>query len=135
MKKLIILSLLCSVLIACVTTGKVVIDTRPYDEKCTKTDNYGTIDAYEVLNIQKKTTFHAAEYINCTDGRNLVVVTWDGPHDKTTANLAAQLMGRFFTHFHATEHIKYLLVPEESGENLFVYKFEYYTPQRTIHLF
>ena len=85
-----------------------------------------------MLNIQKKTTFQAVEYINCKDGRNLVVVTWDGPHDKTSANLASQLIAKFFTHFHEGEHIQYLLVPDESAENLFVYKFERYAPQRSI---
>ena len=103
-----------------------------YAEACTKTDNYGTIDAYEVINIKNKTTFKAAEYINCEDARNLVVITWKGAHDKGTANLAAQVMTKFFEHFHAGEHVQYLLVPEESGENVFVYKFEYYEPQRTI---
>jgi len=103
-----------------------------YINTCTKTENHGEIDAYEVLNINKKTTFKADEYIKCKDGRNVVVVTWDGPHDKTSVNLASQLIAKFFTHFHAGEHIKYLLVPEESGENIFVYEFEPYTPQRTI---
>ena len=106
-----------------------------YAGTCTKTDNYGTIDAYEVLNIENKTTFRTAEYIDCEDGRNLVVVTWEGVHDKTNANLAAQVMTEFFEHFHAGEHVQYLLVPEVSGKNVFVYNFEYYTPQRTIRLF
>jgi len=135
MKKIIILSLWCGLLTACVTAGNVATNSRPYEDNCTKTDNYGTIDAYEVLNIQKKTTFQAVEYINCKDGRNLVVVIWDAAHDKTSANLAGQLIAKFFTHFHANENIEYLLVPEESGENLFVYEFEYYTPHRTIYLF
>ena len=106
-----------------------------YAEACTKTDNYGTIDAYEVLNIENKTTFQAVEYIDCEDGRNVVIVTWEGVHDKTNANLAAQVMTEFFGHFHVGEHLKYLLVPEESGENVFVYEFEYYTPHRTIRVF
>ena len=106
-----------------------------YAEACTKTDNYGTIDAHEVINMRNKTTFEASEYIDCEDGRNLVVVTWTGVHDKTNANLAAQIIGNFFSHFHGEEHIQYLLVPEESGENVFVYEFEYYTPHRTIRVF
>jgi len=103
-----------------------------YTEACTKTDNYGTIDTYEVINIKNKTTFKAAEYIDCEDGRNLVVVTWEGTHDKKNANLAAGVMTNFFEHFHAGKHVRYLLVPEESGENVFVYKFEYYEPHRSI---
>ena len=118
----------CS-LLACATTTSTA-KTNPYDNTCTKTENHGEIDAYEMLNIQKKTTFKADEYINCADGRNLVVVTWEGVHDKTNANLAAQVMTEFFEHFHAGEHVQYLLVPEESGENVFVYKFEYYEPHR-----
>ena len=130
---------ICSLLAGC-ATGCAVHRLRgasgaPYINTCTKTENHGEIDAYEVLNINKKTTFKADEYIKCKDGRNVVVITWDGPHDKKNANLAAQVMSRFFDHFHAEEHIKYLLVPEESGENIFVYEFEYYTPQRTIRIF
>ena len=117
-------------LLACATTG--TVKTSIYENNCTKTDNYGKIDAHEVINMQNKTTFEATEYINCTDGRNLVVITWEGTHDKRNANLAAQVMTNFFNHFHAGEHIQYLLVPEESGENLFVYEYENYEPQRTI---
>ena len=106
-----------------------------YINTCTKTENHGEIDALEVLNIKNKTTFKADEYIDCEDGRSLLVVTWEAVHDQKNANLAAQVATEFFGHFHAGEHIKYLLVPEESGENIFVYEFEYYTPQRTIHLF
>ena len=106
-----------------------------YANICTKTDNHGEIDALEVLNIKNKTTFKADEYIDCKGGRNLVVVTWEGVHDKKNANLAAQVVTEFFGHFHAGEHIKYLLVPEESAANVLVFEFEYYTPRRTIRLF
>ena len=106
-----------------------------YTNICTKTDNHGEIDALEVLNIKKKTTFKADEYIDCEGGRNLLVVTWEAVHDKKTANLAAQVATEFFRHFHPGEHIKYLLVPEESGENVLVFEFEYYTPRRTIRVF
>ena len=118
-------------LVACATTTSTA-KTSIYDNTCTKTDNYGKIDAHEVINMQNKTTFEETEYIDCADGRNLVVVTWEGVHDSANANLAAQVMTNFFSHFHPNEHIQYLLVPEESGENVFVYKFEYYEPQRTI---
>ena len=87
---------------------------------------------YEVLNIKNKTTFKAAEYIDCEDGRSLLVLHGKRIHDKKNANLAAQVATKFFGHFHAGDHIKYLLVPEESGENVLVFEFEYYTPQRTI---
>tara|TARA_Y100000034_G_scaffold39639_1_gene48886 strand:+ start:199 stop:600 length:402 start_codon:yes stop_codon:yes gene_type:complete len=117
-------------LLACATTTSTV--KTSYDNTCTKTENYGKIDAHEVINMQNKTTFEATEYIDCADGRNLVVITWEGVHDKANANLAAQIMTNFFNYFHAGENIQYLLVPEESGENLFVYKFENYEPQRTI---
>ena len=117
-------------LLACATTTSTV--KTSYDNTCTRTENYGKIDAHEVINMQNKTTFEATEYIDCADGRNLVVITWEGVHDKANANLAAQVMTNFFSHFHPNEHIQYLLVPEESGENLFVYKFENYEPQRTI---
>ena len=102
---------------------------------CTKTDNHGEIDALEVLNIKNKTTFKADEYIDCEDGRSLLVVTWEAVHDKKNANLAGQVATEFFGHFHAGEHIKYLLVPEESAENVLVFEFEHYTPQRTIRVF
>ena len=121
-------------LLACATTTSTA-KTSIYDNTCTKTENYGKIDAHEVINMQNKTTFEATEYIDCADGRNLVVITWEGVHNKANANLAAQIMTNFFNHFHADEHIQYLLVPEESGENLFVYKFENYEPQRTIMSF
>jgi len=127
-----ILPLVCLLLASCALSGQVQVKKSVYAETCTKTDNYGTIDAYEVVNINNKTTFKAAEYIDCEDGRSIVVITREGTHDKRNANLAAQVMTKFFDHFHAGEHISYLLVPEESGENLFVYKFERYTPQRTI---
>ena len=127
-----ILPLVCLLLASCALSSQVQVKKSVYAETCTKTDNYGTIDAYEVVNINNKTTFKAAEYIDCEDGRSIVVITREGTHDKRNANLAAQVMTKFFDHFHAGEHISYLLVPEESGENLFVYKFERYTPQRTI---
>ena len=127
-----ILPLVCLLLASCALSGQVQVKKSVYAETCTKTDNYGTIDAYEVVNINNKTTFKAAEYIDCEDGRSIVVITWEGTHDKRNANLAAQVMTKFFGHFHAGEHISYLLVPEESGENLFVYEFKPYTPHRSI---
>ena len=132
-----ILVILAILMVSCVhrlqgLSGKL---QAAYTEACTKTDNYGTIDTYVILNMRNKTTFKAAEYINCEDTRNLVVITWKGAHDKGTANLAAQVVTKFFEHFHAGEHVQYLLVPEESGENVFVYKFEYYEPHRSLFLF
>ena len=121
-------------LLACATTTSTA-KTSPYDNTCTKTENYGKIDAHEVINMQNKTTFEAIEYIDCTDGRNLVVVTWEGVHDKENANLAAQIVSNFFSHFHPNEHIKYLLVPEASDKNVLVYKFENYEPHRAIMSF
>ena len=127
-----ILLLVCLLLASCALSSQLQVKKNVYVDTCTKTDNYGTIDAYEVLNIKNKTTFKATEYIDCKDGRNIVVITWEGVHDKATANLAAQVMTKFFTHFHGGEHISYLLVPEESAENIFVYEFRPYEPQRTI---
>ena len=91
-------------LLACATTTSTT-KTNIYDNACTKTENYGKIDAHEVINMQNKTTFEATEYINCTDGRNLVVITWEGDHNKRNANLAAQVMTNFFQHFHAVEDL------------------------------
>ena len=127
-----ILPLACLLLASCALSGQVQVKKSIYIETCTKTDNHGEIDAYELLNVKNKTTFKADEYIDCEDGRNLVVVTWEAVHDKKNANLAAQVVTEFFGHFHARENIKYLLVPEESGENVLVFEFEHYTPQRTI---
>jgi len=137
MKNRTMLILAAWMLLGCATgsAGALTTQENSYAADCTKTDNYGTIDAHEVINMRNKTTFEASEYIDCEDGRNLVVVTWTGVHDKTNANLAAQIIGNFFSHFHGEEHIQYLLVPEESGENVFVYEFEYYTPHRTIRVF
>ena len=130
-----ILLLACLLLASCALSSQVQVKKNVYAETCIKTDNHGEIDALEVLNIKNKTTFKADEYIDCEDGRSLLVVTWEAVHDQKNANLAAQVATEFFGHFHAGEHIKYLLVPEESGENVLVFEFEYYTPQRTIHLF
>ena len=127
-----ILPLACMLLASCALSSQVQVKKSIYAETCTKTDNHGEIDALEVLNIKNKTTFKADEYIDCEDGRSLLVVTWEAVHDKKNANLAGQVATEFFGHFHAGEHIKYLLVPEESGENVFVYKFEYYEPHRSI---
>jgi len=126
-----ILPVVCLLLASCALVSHIQAKKDMYAETCTKTDNYGTIDAYEILNIENKTTFKAAEYVGCDDGRNIVVVTWEGVHDKATANLAGQVMTKFFTHFHAAEDVQYLLVPEESGKNIFVYKFESAPPLRT----
>tara|TARA_R110002020_G_scaffold438228_3_gene648674 strand:+ start:366 stop:776 length:411 start_codon:yes stop_codon:yes gene_type:complete len=131
-KAKIILPVVWALLISCAVSHHHQTKNNLYADTCTKTDNYGTIDAYEVINVNNKTTFKAAEYINCEDGRNIVVITWEGTHDTKNANLAAQVMTKFFGHFHAGENISYLLVPEESGENVFVYRFEPYTPRRTI---
>jgi hypothetical protein len=132
MKNKLLLLAFGGLIAACALSGQVQTKKNIYAERCTKTDNYGTIDAHEVINMRNKTTFEASEYINCQDGRNLVVVTWTGVHDKANANLAAQIINNFFSHFHGGENIQYLLVPGESGENLFVYEFEFYEPQRTI---
>jgi len=136
MKK-IILVILAILMVSCAhrlhgLSGKL---QTAYAEACTKTDNYGTIDAYEMINVENKTTFKAAEYIDCEDGRNLVVVTWEAIHDKKNADLAAQVVTEFFGHFHTGKHIKYLLDPEESGENVLVFEFEYYEPHRSLFLF
>jgi hypothetical protein len=130
-----ILPVACMLLASCALSSQVQVKKSIYAETCTKTDNHGEIDALEALNIKNKTTFKADEYIDCEDGRSIVVITWEGTHDKRNANLAAQVMTKFFVHFHAREHIKYLLVPEESAENVLVFEFEYYTPQRTIRVF
>ena len=139
MKNKILLILVCGLLVSCATGGGVhrlqgTVEAK-YATICTKTDNHGEIDALEVLNMDNKTTFKANEYINCEDGRSLVVITWEAVHDKKNANLAAQVAAEFFGHFHAGEYIKYLLVPEESSENVLVFEFEHYTPQRTIRAF
>ena len=133
------LILICGLIVAC-ATGCGLHRLRgasgaSYTNTCTKTENHGEIDAHEMLNIQKKTTFKADEYINCADGRNLVVITWEGVHDKTNAKLAGQVIARFFDHFHVGEDISYLLVPEASTENILVYKFENYESQRIIMSF
>ena len=130
-----ILPVACMLLASCALSSQVQVKKSIYAETCTKTDNHGEIDALEVLNIKNKTTFKADEYIDCEDGRSLLVVTWEAVHNKENANLAGQVATEFFGHFHAGEHIKYLLVPEESAENVLVFEFEHYTPQRTIRVF
>jgi hypothetical protein len=130
-----ILPVACMLLASCALSSHTQVKKNIYAETCTKTDNHGEIDALEVLNIKNKTTFKADEYIDCEGGRSLLVVTWEAVHDKKNANLAAQVATEFFGHFHAGEHIKYLLVPEESAENVLVFEFEHYTPQRTIRVF
>ncbi len=124
MKNKLLLLVFCGLIAACALSGQVGAKKNPYATICTKTDNYGKIDAYEVINMRNQTTFEATEYINCADGRDLVVITWTGTHDKTNTNLAAQIVAKFFTHFHAGEDIRFLLVPEESAKNVLVYKFE-----------
>ena len=130
-----ILPVACILLASCALSSQVQVKKSIYAETCTKTDNHGEIDALEILNIKNKTTFKADEYIDCEDGRSLLVVTWEAVHDKKNANLAGQVATEFFGHFHAGGHIKYLLVPEESAENVLVFEFEHYTPQRTIRVF
>jgi hypothetical protein len=121
MKNKMLLLVFTSLVAACALSGQIRV--KKYTQECTKTENYGKIDTYEVLDMRNKTTFEAAEYIDCGDGRNLVVVTWTGTHDKTTANLAGKIVANFFEHFHGGEDIKYILVPEDSGKNILVYKF------------
>ena len=121
MKNKILLVVFASLIAACALSGQ--IRAKKYAQECTKTENYGKIDTYEVLDMRNKTTFEAAEYIDCADGRNLVVITWNGAHDKATANLAGKIVANFFAHFHGGEDIKYILVPEDSGKNILVYKF------------
>jgi len=124
MKNKLLLFAFGGLITACAISGQLQTKKNLYAENCTKTDNYGKIDAYEVINMQNQTTFEASEYINCADGRDLLVITWEGSHDKTNANLAKQIVAKFFTHFHAGEDIRFLLVPDESAENVLVYKFE-----------
>jgi len=122
MKNKMLLLVFTSLVAACALSGQ--IHVKKYTQECTKTENYGKIDAYQVINMRNQTTFEAAEYINCADGRDLLVITWEGTHDKTNANLAKQIVAKFFTHFHAGEDIRFLLVPDESAKNVLVYKFE-----------
>ena len=96
-----ILPVACMLLASCALSSQVQVKKSIYAETCTKTDNHGEIDALEVLNIKNKTTFKADEYIDCEDGRSLLVVTWEAVHDKKNANLAAQVATEFFGHFHA----------------------------------
>ena len=124
MKNKLLLFGFCGLIAACAISGRLHIQKNMYAENCTKTENYGKIDAYEVINMRNQTTFEAAEYINCADGRDLLDITWEGTHNKTNANLAAQIVAKFFTHFHAGEDIRFLLVPDESAKNVLVYKFE-----------
>ena len=124
MKNKLLLFGFCGLIAACALSGQLQTQKNIYAETCTKTDNYGKIDAHEVINMQNKTTFEAAEYINCSDGRDLLVIAWHGTHDKTNTNLAKQIVAKFFTHFHAGEDIRFLLVPDESSKNVLVYKFE-----------
>ena len=121
MKNKILLLVFSSLVAACALSGQ--LRMKKYTQECTKTENYGKIDTYEVLDMRNKTTFEAAEYIDCADGRNLVVVTWNGLHNKDTANLAGKIVANFFAYFHRGENIKYILVPEDSGKNILVYKF------------
>lgn len=121
MKSKFLLLVFCSLVAACALSGQ--LRAKKYAQDCTKTENYGKIDTYEVLDMRNKTTFEAAEYIDCADGRNLVVVTWNGLHNKDTANLAGKIVANFFAYFHGGEDIKYILVPEDSGKNILVYKF------------
>ena len=135
MKNKFLLLLLCSLLSACALSAHVRAKKNMYAAACTKTDNHGTIDAHEAINLKNKTTFEATEYINCEDGRNLVVVTWKGASDKINAKLGGQIIVNFFSHFHAGDHIVYFAVSEECDKNIWVYKFEKYTPRRTIRSF
>ena len=54
MKNKFLLLAFCGLIAACALSGQVQTKKNIYAETCTKTDNYGKIDAHEVINMRNQ---------------------------------------------------------------------------------
>ena len=123
MKKITLLA--SAILMASCVTVPAAVKTAGYSTGCKTVVNEGEIDAHEVVNMQKKTTFKAAEYSDCPDNKTLVVISWHGEYTVVKINLAKQIIGNYFNHFYPRDIVDYVEVDSTSaaGFNTIVFEF------------
>jgi len=115
MKNKILLVAWCG-LLACATTTTTT-KTVSYPEACTTIANHGKIDAHELINMQSKTTFEATEYTDCEGNKNIVTIVWKGENNEVNLNLAKQIVGKYFSHFHSGTHVAYSEIDSRTKDN------------------
>ena len=123
-----IVILILAVLLGSCATTKAATETAvpSFLKGCEATDNYGEIDALELLNLHIKTTFTAQEYVGCAGGRSLVTVSWDGHMSDEKVSLARQVVGDFFRHFHPGSTISHdELAYLQTGDDTHTIVYEY----------
>jgi len=124
--KNIILLIACILMTSCATATAVVsTKTDLYSATCKTLANHGKIDAHEVINMQKKTTFEATEYADCPDHKNVVVIKWVGEYNSVKVSLARQIVGNFFSHFHPGAQVNYFEINTVSVGNAHTIVYEF----------
>ena len=123
-----ILVLMAIVLMASCATSPAVVNTNTtdlYSSVCGTLVNHGKIDAHEVINMQRKTTFEASEYTDCPDHKNVVVIKWIGEYNIVKINLARQVVDSFFSHFHPGAQVDYFEINARSVGNTHTIVYEF----------
>jgi len=108
MKRIILLIVL--VLTSACAVAPAVVKVTPYSTNCETIVNRGEIDAHEVIDMQKKTTYEAIEYTDCPDNKNLIVINWKGEYTVAKINLAKQIVSNYFSHFYPSVRVSYIEV-------------------------
>jgi hypothetical protein len=94
-------------LASCVTT-RGDVESPFYASACRTTGPTGQIDAVPVLSPENYTSFRVSEFTGCPGGRDIVVISWQGELTVTNVDLARNVVGRFFSHFHPGEVISFI---------------------------
>ena len=127
--RLIITLILATLLASCVTP-RIRGESPFYATACQTTGPTGEIDAHPILNIENVTTFRASEFTGCPGDRNIVVISWRGAMTVTNVDLARNVVGRFFSHFHAGETISFTELDAVTGGNTSTVVFQFVTATR-----
>jgi hypothetical protein len=105
MRSIIILAM--SMLLASCVTTRGAVESPFYASACRTTGPTGQIDAVPVLSPGDYTSFRASEFTGCPGGRDVVVISWQGEMTVANVDLARNVVGRFFSHFHPGEAISF----------------------------
>ena len=117
--------LVLAILIASCASAPAVVKTAGYSTECRTVVNEGEIDAHEVINMQKKTTFKAIEYSDCPGNKTMVIISWQGEYNVVKINLAKQIVGNYFNHFYPRDIVSYVEVDVvlAAGTNTIIFEF------------
>jgi hypothetical protein len=127
--RLIITLALTMLLASCVTT-RAGGESPFYASACRTTGPTGQIDAVPVLSPENYTSFRASEFTGCPDGRDVVVISWQGEMTVTNVDLARNVVGRFFSHFHDGETISFTELDATTREGVSTVVFQFMAQTR-----